>query len=363
MKITQIKIFKYSLPLNKPLYVGGKKLPKRDGLLIQLKSDQDIEGWGEIAPLPHLSQESLDDAFTEIKSLKTFLLSESIPEQVENLSGKFEDWLGAFHLKSSVQFGIEMAVLNLIADLNQEPFFKAVADTSHNHIIINGLLQGSKAEVIHQATQLVEAGYKALKLKVDDNIDEAIAKVQAVNKIIEGRALLHLDANQSWDLNKAIKFSNEVGCAAVDYIEEPFSDTSQITDFYMKTTIPVALDESISHLKVKEISAIDGVNILVLKPTIIGGIENTWKFMKEAKRLAIKTIISSAFESSVGALTLANLAGCSSRDNWAGLDTLKWFKKDLLKEKLSFEKGRLDISSRLIHEADIDFDLLEEVKT
>ena len=72
-------------------------------------------------------------------------------------------------------------------------------------------------------------------------------------------------------------------------------------------------------------------------------------------------IISSLFETGVGLLTLANLAGLTSHNNYAGIDTLKWFKEDLLKEPLKFEKGRLDISKRTILSKDINFKLLTKI--
>jgi len=185
--------------------------------------------------------------------------------------------------------------------------------------------------------------------------------VQALNELMQGHAILHLDANQSWDLAGGIKFNNEVGCAAIDYIEEPFKNHENIPEFYMKTTIPVAVDESLTHLNVKEVSAIDGVDVFILKPTILGGIEKTWRMMQHAKKFAIKAIISSSFESSIGILALANLAGATSRDNWAGVDTLKWFQEDVLTEKIPVKRGRIDISSQFIQNKNINYNVLTKI--
>ena len=228
----------------------------------------------------------------------------------------------------------------------------------HDHIKISGLLIGSKDVVVRQTKKMLEEGYHLFKLKVSDNIDEEIAKVRAVNEIIGGQALLHLDANQSWDLAKAIHFGNEVGLAAVEYIEEPFKYTSLIHDFFMQTTIPVALDESLQAMSFNDIKGIDGVDFFILKPTMLGGIEKINRIVNDANRFAITTVLSSSYESGIGMLTLANLAGMTTRDRAAGLDTLKYFKGDLLKEPLSIHRGRMDIGDRMILSKDIRFDHL-----
>ncbi len=67
------------------------------------------------------------------------------------------------------------------------------------------------------------------------------------------------------------------------------------------------------------------------------------------------------FESGITILTLANLSSLSTHVNYAGLDTLKWFKEDLLLEPLTSDHGRLDISKRTVQSKDINFKLLTKI--
>jgi o-succinylbenzoate synthase len=362
VKIHSLDIYQYSLPFKEPLNVHEQELTKREGLFVHLKSDQDAEAFGEIAPLPGFSQENFKEVLKQTKSLRSSLPDQSIPDRIEELDGKFENWLKEYHLKPSVRFGIEMAVLNLLANFKKMPLFQLLSASYHNQIRINGLLQGSKRKVTRQAAMLIQDGYTALKLKLGGDIDEDIDKVRSVNDVINGRALLHLDVNQAWDLNKAIKFGNEVGLAAVNYIEEPLKDITLIPEFFMKTTIPVALDESLLNLKIEDVKSISGVYTLVLKPMILGGIEKTWQIIAQTKKLGINTVISSSFETGIGILTLANLAGCSLRETAAGLDTLKYFEQDIFKVKLPIIKGRIDIRQRKNCSRDINFEILKKIK-
>ena len=52
----------------------------------------------------------------------------------------------------------------------------------------------------------------------------------------------------------------------------------------------------------------------------------------------------------------------TNNEAWVLSDEAKWFKDDVLKEKISVEKGRMDISTFRIHNKCINDKLLEEIK-
>lgn len=361
MRIHSFDIYQYSLPLVKPLSVRGTVLHQRDGLIIHLKNENGIEGFGEIAPLSGYSNETFEQALAQVKRLQSALSNQSLPEKLEDLNGRFNKWLNEYKLKPSVQMGMEMAVLNLLANAKKIPVHHLVGKDFHDQVRVSALLQGSRDEVKKQAQNLLAAGYTSMKLKVGAEIEEDIARVKAVSEVVEGRALLHLDANQTWDLNKAVHLIDEIGLTTVNYIEEPFKDLTNIPEFFMKTTMPVALDESLQTTHFENFKSIDGLDILILKPTMLGGVEKTWGLIDKAKRVGLEVVISSSFESGIGILFLTNLAGCTHRESYAGVDTLKWFGEDILKEKIAVNHGKIDISQRRIGSQDVRFDLLKPI--
>lgn len=362
MKIASIQIYKYTLALKQPLYVHKVEISQREGLMVHVTSKEGAEGFGEIVPLEGWSQENLNEAYEQVQFIISTLVGEHIPEAIEKLDGKFQSWLEGVDLHPSVQFGVEMAVLNLIANVRNQPLFKVISETGHDHVRVNALLQGTRYDIVQQARKLKEDGFTAMKLKVGGSVEDSIAKVKAVSEVTQGKILLSLDANQSWSLEEAVQFGKGVDYGTISYIEEPLKNVYHIPSFYKETMIPVALDESLLRFPLDELKGVEGVDVLVLKPTVLGGIEKTWQIMQQAKGLGLEEVISSSFESGVGLLTLANLAGGASRDHAAGLDTLKWFRQDLLKEKLVIEGGKIDISQRLVRREDLNFYFLREIK-
>ena len=94
----------------------------------------------------------------------------------------------------------------------------------------------------------------------------------------------------------------------------------------------------------QELDNYTNIAAVVLKPTILGGIERAMQFARKAKSLGLAAVISSSFESSLGILTLAHLAAAiSGKDTPVGLDTLSWLEHDLLLEPIDYAHGRMRI--------------------
>ena len=269
MNITALNIYKYSLKLVKPVSIRGQLLDRRDGFILQIQSQGNIEGFGDVAPLPGFSMETFSQARDQLIFLKSKLGDHEIPGGLINFDGHFERWLKPFGLCSSVRFGIESAVLHLLANTRGCPVYKLIPASTNHTVRIAGLLTGTDEEITDQVKAMITEGFTEFKLKVGGNVDEDIVRVKAVNSIASGKALLHVDANQQWSYDEALYFGKEIGCAAVSYIEEPFAETQRIPEFFDATLIPVALDESLRNLTLELIRAIAGVETVIIKPTIM----------------------------------------------------------------------------------------------
>lgn len=57
----QAKLWRYVIPMESGVVLRDRRLMQREGLLVMLQQ-QDRQGWGEIAPLPGFSSETLEQA-------------------------------------------------------------------------------------------------------------------------------------------------------------------------------------------------------------------------------------------------------------------------------------------------------------
>jgi o-succinylbenzoate synthase len=362
MRILDFKIYSYRLPLSRPLPGLAKSSPQREGFIIKLSDENGNIGYGETAPLPGVSSEMPDIVLGQLQQLKTQLTGQNIPANLGLKGGKFADFLGEISLAPSVKFGIETAILSLKAANQKKNIAELIIDNYQTTIPLNGLLDGPKDLVLKEAEQLLEAGFQTLKLKVGHaTIDEDIKTVNNLTKLMNGRAVLRLDANKAWDLKDALAFSKAIDFVSIEYIEEPLKDFMQVPEFYEETLIPVAVDESLKQHSLREIKSLDGVETVILKPTIMGGFEKITHLSEEAHAYGLHTVITSTFESSVGLRALANLAACFAKHSAVGLDTNKWFKTDVSATPLHINRGRLNIDECQLSSLELDPKLTQEI--
>lgn len=364
LKISEFKIFKFSLGLLRPLIIGRHHLAERTGFIIGLCSENDHVSFGEISPLPGLTREDISLVETQITSLRSSVLGCDLPDHLEELSGGFDDWIGGDDPVPSVRFGFETAILNLVAVTQGLPLCELISDSPRDSVAVNGLLTGSPVDIIQKATKLLEMGYAAFKLKVGRNsIREDTEITRDVRRLIGDDVILRLDANRAWGIDDALVFAGAVADCKIDYIEEPVETLPMLERLINETgfSLPLALDESLLELTPEALSSMSGIKAIVLKPTLLG-FERAMQFARAATAQGMVPVISSAFESSIGLTALAHLAACvNTNDIPAGLDTLDWFKEDLLVDPLRIEAGRLRITELPDIPQVIRHDLLTEI--
>ena len=154
--IEKISLYKYSLPLRFPLKLKNSTLEKRDGLLLKIRV-YNREAWGEIAPLPGFSKETLDEAVKSVKSLASQLNGKAIPPDILARSEL---------LPPSVQFGFQTALLNATAQAKQLPLVHLLDPVATTPVKLNALLNGSIDEVLAHAGKKFNDGFRTFKLKI-----------------------------------------------------------------------------------------------------------------------------------------------------------------------------------------------------
>ena len=360
MTIVDSKIFEFSLPLKQSIKIKNIEFRQRRGFILLLRDHLGYTGYGEGSPLKGISIETTDQAGRQLKNFSKKLINCFVSEDAQRLDGYFERWLEPEHLFPSVRCGVETAVFNLFASQKGKSVSALLSRSRVQKLYVNALLTGEKKDVVREAKNALQKGFRSLKLKVgQEPLALEIEKVQALRKLLKKNVLIRLDANRRWHFDEAVTFGKSIGPENIEYIEEPFADFSKVSDFYRVTGIPVAFDETLRDLT--EIKKTPGLKALILKPMLLGGLEKTLGYIRRSKAVGLMPIISSTFESGAGLNMLIHLAAASHESFAAGLDTQKYFQKDILKTRLVPHKGFFDIR-KLQKQPHINFSLLKEIK-
>jgi len=349
MSLCRWKLFHYSLPLTETLCLLGHEMHERTGLILRLHDENDGTsvgdnyGDGEIAPLPGMHPETLSEAETQIR---------------DYLSGNTLPVTCSAALFGSVNFGLDMALRTMFQNPNVSKFqsFKETAgndpkpsriDFTGQIFPVNGLAVGSGTVLEMECGELRNGGFKAVKLKVGQlTILQDIERVRLARKILGTEIALRLDANRAWEWEDAVKFAEAVEDFNIDYCEEPILDSNKLEKLHLQTGMPLALDETLwyaptpkSDTPAKHVS-LSGIRALILKPSILGGWNNTKMWIEHAQKNGIHCVLSSCFESGLGLNWIAFMAHELLSEKFpAGLDTSKWFEQDLIEPRLLIQNG------------------------
>ncbi|MCH4811485.1 o-succinylbenzoate synthase [Vreelandella neptunia] len=288
----QLALYRYTLPFRQPLMFKGIRLARREGLLVTINGQ-----WGEIAPLPGFSTETLAEA--EAESLACLAAIKRGDKATPTLP--------------SVQFGFDCAQRQWPAILS--PLLRPYP-----------LLQGAPAALLGNLDNIV-AGWgdlppTRLKLKVARYaMEEELALINQLATRLPSAQLI-LDANGGWTREEAQRFCTCLPLDHIDYLEEPcaaFADSIAVAE---ATGVSIALDETLSrqdawyyHPQLKA---------LVIKPTLIGSLNACQALVQRARADNLRVVISSSFESDLGLGQLARLASEWTPNEPPGLDTGHW---------------------------------------
>ena len=338
MQIAAFDRIPYTLPLTAPTVWAGEPHRQRHGVLARLVDAEGRVGWGDAAPLPGFSPESLAETRDALGLVGPALVGRAFDPVTLVTDGPVHRALDAAGLPSAARFGLDLALADLAAQALGRTLPQALHPDPPVVLSLTGLITDGDAPA--QARALAEAGYGAVKLKVGrGTVAEDLAAVRAVRQALPASVALRLDANRAWTWDQAVAFAGGVAGLALDYVEEPLADPSRLPELWHDTGLPVAVDES-----VQEGAEIRGwATAAVLKPTLVGGLMATLRQAAAARAVGVRPVLSAAYESGVGLRGLAALAAATGGAA-AGLDTYRRLAADVL-APLPFDRPQVDLPS------------------
>lgn len=275
----------YRLSLNQPLVLpGGRVLYCREGVLLE---NTETGGWGDAAPLPGFSSETLP-------ALKAVL------DSPERESCGFP----------SLRFALECAA---------RPF--ALPEVP---VAVNALWMVGSEPVAAFCERIRDWQEPMVKVKPGK-----IPDVAALQAFVARRpdARLRIDGNRQWSVEETLRVWEGLPGDRIDYFEEPLAEIADYAQMDRRAPLPLALDESLREISPGAAAEIPGVRALVLKPTLLGNHRDRKGWISLAEEKGWTLTWSSCFESGLGLWQIAQLARGAGV---AGLDTGGIFARDLI---------------------------------
>jgi len=312
----KISITPYKLIFNERVFTSRGSLDDHTVYYVTITDDNGNSGTGECAPLYGLSPEYGDGLYDILKA------KASEYERHGDLS-KID-----FSNLSSARFAFECAEMQM--KKGSEKMFDTPFCKGEEGITINGLVWMGEIDVmLRRAREKYDLGFRCLKFKIGSkDFNKEMELLKAMRGEFGNSITMRVDANCAYTpdfyLNEVEPILHSLD---IHSIEQPckVADVDGLTRCCEKSRVDVALDESLIGTKsLDEMSVLlDTIKpqYIILKPTLCGGLSGANNWIKVAKERGIGYWATSALESNVGLLSIAQWSSTIGVEIPQGLGT------------------------------------------
>ena len=334
MNISEVSIEKHTLRYKKPISTSHGSITERSVILLGLKDEKGTWGYGESSPLKGFSNENIND-------VEKILAEWGRTKNEQSLTGSL-----------TAKAAVDCAFLDLKAKNTGLPLHKFMNSKSLKEFPVSQLILGENPEELaSNALKATEAGYKTLKIKVGTSSEEIDYKrLKAVRETVGQEIAIRIDANGGWDTNQAINILGRLIPFAIEFVEEPTRGLDNLATVQKNVTQKIAIDESFQDVEnIDQIKDDQIADILIVKPSAIGGIKFASQLIDRAKSLELEVVVTSLLDGAIGVAAAAHLTSAHNLLNPSpGLGTSALLSNDLA-ESIPIKNGNmvLDESSGL----------------
>ncbi|MBX9700033.1 MAG: mandelate racemase/muconate lactonizing enzyme family protein [Acetobacteraceae bacterium] len=226
MKIVEIKAYPTSFPLPREggVRLGIGQAVKRDAVMVKVVTEDGLVGWGE----SHHGR-----AHTAIARLVETTLSQLIMGMdAADVTGiwariyKFQ--LGSHGMGAGCAMamsGIDMALWDIRGKATGWPLYRLLGGARRPvPAYAGGVSLGyqSPASLIDEAQPMIEAGYRAVKLRIGDTVRDDTARMEAVRNAFGDALTILTDANTGYSITDVRRVMPAMDALGIGWLEEPF---------------------------------------------------------------------------------------------------------------------------------------------
>ena len=213
----------------------------------------------------------------------------------------------------SIQFGLEMAFLDLLSD-SSNVLFPSKFTSGKASIPINGLIwMGDEQFMKSQIRSKIDAGFDCLKIKIGAiDFDTELSLIKAIRKEYDVDTIeLRVDANGAFSTLEAMEKLKRLSEFNLHSIEQPIrqGQYDAMAELCAQSPLPIALDEELIgiHDVTKRSLLLQTINpqYIILKPTLVGGFSSSQSWIDLAEKQSVDWWITSALESNIGLNAIA----------------------------------------------------------
>ena len=284
-KIKEIEFSILTAPDEKrPHWVSLFKVPSANELLVRMKTDDGVEGFGlatsytDITPLVNVVKGGLSDEILGMDALSPEGLYEKLFGLTFSRKAAENSWGREALIR--ISSAVDIACWDIMGKMANLPLYRLFGGYRNKvpcYVTCAYYRDGKdNAELRDEIQMLVEQGHKGFKGKVGGlSLSEDIARMEIVREIIGPDKDLMIDVNRAWDLKTAIEGARLLEPLQPVWLEEPVrwtDDRRELKLLSQQTNIPLSGGESeVTSYGCRAMIEEQAIQILQFDCTMFGG--------------------------------------------------------------------------------------------
>ena len=313
MKITNIRTSTLKAPLKNPFITSLRRVDALEDLVIIVECDDGSVGYGEGAPTPAITGETMGSMIVAIEYIKPFIIGLDIEDFYLILNNIHASILKNTTAKSA----LEIALYDLKAKVSKQPLYKMLGGTQTTFKTDITISMGEVKKMISDSLDAVNLGYDTLKIKIGDNPQKDVERIIAIHDVLDENIKLRLDANQGWTAQESVTLLHalEKRDIIAEFIEQPVAadDIEGLRYIKERVQTPLLADESIFSVKdakrLLDMQAIDYVNIKLAKTA---GITQALQLADLSAEFGVKCMIGCMLEGPISVAAGVHVASAKA---------------------------------------------------
>jgi len=349
MKITNIQTKVLKAPLKTPFITSLRRVDTLEDLVVIIECDDGSIGYGEGAPTPQITGETLGSMVATIEYIKPHIIGREI-EEFDNIVNTIHSLIVKNTTAKSV---LEIALYDLKAKSENLPLYRMLGGTQTKFSTDITISMGEIDKMIADSHNAVALGYDTLKIKIGDNPKKDVERVVAIHDALDKNIKLRLDANQGWSAQESVTLLHALEKQEIiaEFIEQPVAadDIEGLKYIKQRVQTPLLADESIFSLKdarrLLEMQAIDYVNIKLAKTA---GISQALALADLSKEFGVKCMIGCMLEGPISVAAGVHVASAKADIiTMLDLDAVALLASHPVTTSIKFEESSITLSDEI----------------
>ena len=330
MTIESLTLYRLRVPLTTPYKLSFGPVEAFDTVFVELHDSDGRSGIGEATYLTGYTDETMTDGW----ALAQRLGREYAGMTPAAIQAKLEPYFdSAPFTATAFSSALEMAADDPL--LNVE---------SRIDVPVLGLLNATETAAIEsESAALFDAGFTTLKVKVGWDAVRDAAMVKRVQRAINGRGNIRLDANQGYSRDDACRFAATLDPQGIELFEQPCAagDWDSACAVARVATVPMMLDESIYGLAdIRRAAELKAARYIKLKLMKLGGAARLAAAIDTIRDCGMEPVLGNGVACEIGCW----MEACVARGRIRNAGEMNGFLKPtapLLANPLKFERGAI----------------------